>query len=85
MNEKSASVTSIIILRETLCKFLFLMKKGKEIKAKEIKKYFELQMFIIRDSYVKAHAPGTLISIVFIFILLKEIMVGIIINIMKTT
>ena len=44
-----------------------------------------MQMFIIRDSYVKAHAPGTLISIVFIFILLKEIMVGIIINIMKTT
>ena len=67
MNEKSASVTSIIILRETLCKFLFLMKKGKEIKAKEIKKYFELQMLIIKNSQVKAHVLGTLISAVFYF------------------
>ena len=37
------------------------------IKTKEIKKYFELQMLIIKDSNVKARALGMLISAVFYF------------------
>ena len=40
------------------------------IKIKEIKKYFELQMFLIRDLQVKARTPGTLVSIVFYFLIL---------------